>query len=201
MEAMLNCSQVLSRIDELRVLDEAKRRRFLNVNPNYLKHQAFGAICHGNEISGFAFIDRDVELLAREPAIICLQFTDSKAQIPALTALKHAHDVRFVLLNTPVFAYEPVLKELKVINDHPLHQSLLNPQQTDPNSAISFRPDRALETFSNSLHSKADTHGGICLDGTTRRLDKSQCDSLKNALTNAVSAIQGPPGEYHQMRH
>lgn len=193
-----------SGLDELRRYEPRndgtdERRNFLRENKNYLRHQSFGALLCGNEVCGFAVVDRDLDLLCRSPPVVCLQFSDSLALGKALTALQSASDSQFVLVDTPIFAYEPVLNALKAIQELPLQASLLNPSQSQAHNTI------ALSDELQALVSRYQSHGDgglpISIKGKVVRLDRSQTDSFVNALSSPVSLIQGPPGKSYRLRH
>jgi hypothetical protein len=183
-------------LEELWKGGEASCRRFL-ADKNYLKHQAFGALFRGTESCGFAFVDRDEDQLSKRPPVVCLQFTDSQALGKALLALKDPRGLQFILVDTPVFAYEPILKELKAMTTLPLQEVLLNPSGLH-SGMNDFEPVEALQAFVSELCSTTATEDGIRLKGTEVRLDTSQADSLVDGITKQVSLIQGPPGRPHQ---
>ncbi|KAI1339484.1 P-loop containing nucleoside triphosphate hydrolase protein [Xylariaceae sp. FL0016] len=179
-------------LERLRKLDKKGRRRFLDENQNFLRHQSFGALLEKERICGFAFVNRDLDSLANEPPIVCLQFTDSKSLGNALIALKSPNKVQFVLLNTPVFAYAPILTELKSIEDLPLQNILLH--LSESGDTTSFEPPATLQRLASRLSSTTFDSSAIQLKGNTALMDESQLKSLANALISPVSLIQGPPG-------
>ncbi|KAK3949502.1 stage V sporulation protein K [Pseudoneurospora amorphoporcata] len=181
----------------LNKMEPEKQKKFLKDNPTFLKHQSFGALTRGKEVIAFAFVDRDRnnELLLQSPPIICLQFADPSGFKRALLALKlpNAQDVvRFTLVNTPVFAYEPVLAGLQAITELPLQDLLINPS----GASLAFAGVPQLRTFVSALESarsrmitenKAVRIGNITVD-------LAQLDSILHALTKPITLIQGPPG-------
>ncbi|KAL2131440.1 hypothetical protein VTI74DRAFT_5109 [Chaetomium olivicolor] len=177
---------------------EADRKKYLNDQPGLLKHQSFGVLCRDQEILGFAFVDRDPDNLAKSPPVVSLQFTDDIGLRNALLALSlpKRETVQFVLVDTPVFAYEPVLLGLQRVNDLPLLDLLVNPtsiSNADFNIPVALRPLVArLQSSAKSLGSNA----VIQLTATPRKIeiDESQLYALLLALTSRVSLIQGPPG-------
>ncbi|RYO90590.1 hypothetical protein DL764_008430 [Monosporascus ibericus] len=183
-------------LEELRKLPEARRRKFLADNKNYLKHQAFGALFQHGKIFGFAFVNRNDNLLCMDPPAVCLQFTDSRTLGKALLALKSPDTLNFMLVDTPVFAYEPVLNELKTMNDLPLQGVLLNVEESSETYENSNKLElpSGLRTLVSRLGSAPMTAGGARLDRTNARMDSSQLESLLGALEHRLSVIQGPPG-------
>lgn len=173
-------------LGQFMMLPKEKRKKFLLDNRNFLKHQAFGALLRGDIVCGFAFVDRDMDMLCQEPPVVCLQFTDSKTLGRVLLALKFQDIVNFVVVDSPVFAYEPVLDRLKKMNKFPLQDILLDVE----GSAQSDEDLNKLELSGNmqrviSKLRKLNSSG----------MDPSQLDALTGALEQRVSAIQGPPGQ------
>ncbi|KAL2074253.1 hypothetical protein VTL71DRAFT_8031 [Oculimacula yallundae] len=183
------CESGLERLSRLAAAD---KKRFLADFKNYLKHQSFGALVGGNDIYGFAHVNREIDLLVREPPIVLLQFPDETSFTRAVVALKTSRNLRFTLVNTPIFAYEPILKSLKKIIELPLEQNLLSPGTHDKN----FEPLPSLKSMANKILASANIEGGVRVTSNGRRieLDESQVCSVVNALTTPVTVIRGPPG-------
>lgn len=72
-------------------------------------------------------VDRYEDLLAEDPPIILLRVSENSAFMKTLISLKTAHQqqVEFVQVDTPFFAYEPVLKCLQDKTRLPLSNELL----------------------------------------------------------------------------
>lgn len=186
----LSCSAGLEALGKLH---PTSRKKWLKDNSNYIRHQAFGALYRGQEILGFAFIDRDIDQLVRSPPVIILRFADETAFTKALLAFTAPAGLMFTLVDTPVYAYEPVLECLKNMDELPLQDSLLNASE----SVDDFSPSPALQHVLESLSSPSDTmaiHLGLFMENEKFSLDYSQRQSLSNALGHKVSIIQGPPG-------
>lgn len=178
--------------------EPGSRKKFLKDNGNYLKHQSFGVMLRSKEILGFAFLDRDIDLLAQTPPVLCLQFTDSGGLRKALMALKvqMPDEIKFVLVGTPVFAYEPVLKALKEINEFPLRRVLVEPASAE-NHSSPLNPE--LQRHLGLLTAATDQlgpDGSVLLPESIPavHVDASQLQSMILALTKTIAVIQGPPG-------
>lgn len=188
----VSCSRGLERMLKIR---PGKRRAWLNDNKNFLRHRAFGALYQGREIFGFAFIHRDIDALLLPTPVIILQFTDGTALEKSLVALKMSEGIMFTVVNTPVFAYEPILNRLKNMVELPLQAQLLDPAGIKDNVA----PEIDLEPFLK-LRAGGNDKATIAIQLPHRssrksfRLDQTQVQSLINALTCKTSVIQGPPG-------
>jgi hypothetical protein len=172
-------------------------KTYLKDHPSFLRHDAFGVLCKDKTILGFAFVERDEARLARSPPVVLLRFVDGASLERALLALKSVQGLNFMLVDTPVFAYEPVLKALKAISVLPLARHLLQPD-TPVND---FQPIAPVVTMLKQLRSIRHSDGSVTLPSAIAdtRLDKSQADSLIRALENAVPLIQGPPGTFHDI--
>jgi hypothetical protein len=185
-------------LEELQKIKPESRTKYLNENWNYLKHQSFGALLQGAEICGFAFIERNVPLLSKDPPVICLQLSDVDRISAVLHALRSGPNVQFVLVDTPVFAYQPVLEGLKRMGNPPLLDALLDRTRSESEN-VDFEPSPSLESFISKLQSSSLQHGSsefsVDLAGEKWRLDQTQLKSLISGFQNQICAIQGPPGE------
>ena len=187
----LHCGSGLGRLTGLA---ESSKKKFLMDSKNFLKHQSFGALLGEHDIYGFAHINRNIDLLLRNPPIVILQFPDNTSFRKAVIALKTRQDLRFTLVTTPVFAYEPILESLKKMMELPLDQNLLSPTARDE----SFQPSPGLKSKAESILSTIDAKGRFTIranTGQTVELDESQISSVVNAFTKPVTVIRGPPGK------
>ncbi len=173
------------------------RKKMLKDHPSSLKHQAFGVLCRDNEILGFASVHRDIDNLAKDTPIVSLQFIDHGGLRQALLslALPTRSSVQFFLVDTPVFAYEPVLLGLQRATDVPLLDLLVDPLSI---SDSSFEIPKQLRPFVAKLEtSPNDGDGTVRIDAALTgqtQIDESQLAALLLALRSPVSLIQGPPG-------
>lgn len=183
-------------LEVLRDKNPGARKTYLKDHPSFLRHDAFGVLCKDKTIFGFAFVERNEDLLARAPPLVLLRFVDGPSFERALLALKSVQGVSFMLVDTPVFAYEPVLKGLKGINVFPLSRQLLQPDA----SAADFKPVARIAKLLGKIRASRHPDGSLNLPRKYAAavdkicLDKSQADSLLSALENPVTQIQGPPG-------
>ena len=197
----VHCGEGLQNLESK---DAPGRKKFLSDQPSFLKHQAFGVLHHEKKIFGYAFIDRNIDLLCASPPTVLLQFTDDKELCKSLSALKSLQKVCFTIVDASTFAYEPVLKVLQRISELPLQDMLIN-----PTSQASAMPelDSSLANVVEKLRSARKTSEGFVKLASSFSmksnqasdsifLDESQLASLVNALTNKPTIIQGPPGNY-----
>lgn len=180
-------------LEKLESVGPKMRKKWLTDNKNFLRHQAFGALYQGQEIFGFAFVERDLDSLLLSPPVIILHFTDDNAFKKALVAFKTASDVMFTLVDTPVFAYEPVLERLKDMKEFPLQDKLLDPA----GGVDDFVPVPRIQLFANRLAREERSLRIQIREGSVNKefeLDYSQQQSMKSVFVSKVSVIQGPPG-------
>ena len=181
-----------SGLEQLTKLPPSERKQFLQQNRSFLKHLSFGCIIRGSEIVAFANVDRNEDALIKEPPVVMLQILGHEAFRKALFALKLSSGLEFVLVDTPIFAYEPVLKCLQEKVDLPLAEELLTHSPTDGAPQSPLVPDFVVE----QLKERSDGNVQHIL-GTAKTvtLDSSQMDSLIAGLVQPLSLIQGPPGK------
>lgn len=185
----INCG---SGLEQLTTLSLPKRKEFLQQNRSFLKHQSFGCIIRGSEIVAFANVDRNEDALIKETPIVMLQILGDEAFKKALFALKLSGDLEFVLVDTPIFAYEPVLKCLQDKVDLPLAEELLAHSPTEGASQSPLLPDSVVK----QLKERSDGNVQHLLrTAKTITLDSSQMESLIAGLVQPLSLIQGPPGK------
>ncbi|KAK1981578.1 ATPase [Colletotrichum cereale] len=181
----------------LRKLAPAGRKTYLDDHKGVLRHQSFGALCGDKHIVAFAFLLRDVDQLAKSPPVIALQFTSSDATARALLALQAPANLKFILVDTPVFAYQPVLECLRDMVEMPLGEKLLR-LGTDEEGGHSLSPlqqSSHIQIYTEKLQQLAESQSHQLLLGKRRLdLDGSQTRSLLHALESSVALIQGPPG-------
>ena len=184
------------KLQYLNSLQEPQRKKLLKDQPGFLKHQAFGVLYDGDDIYGFAFVDRDIDLLCRSPPVVLLQFADNPSFRKSLLAMKTT-DVQFTLVDTPVFAYEPVLNGLKQITELPLHDALVNTKT----GGSAFKPETTIRKLIDrlaKLPKNAEGFVKLPLTASSKSvdLDEPQLQSIINALQNELTIIQGPPGSF-----
>jgi len=169
------------------------RKAALQDHRRFAKHGSMTCILINDKVIGFASIHRDEDLLSEQPPIFVVQLEGETSTVNVLTRLKTASNVKMVQINTALFAYEPVLKAIQEVKDLPLAEELLFWNEDSPARPPSFdEPDivAALE-----LDPECELRRYL---GTPKsvKLDEKQAASLVSGLTQKVSLIQGPPGEF-----
>lgn len=172
---------------------EAERTKYVSDNKGFIKHGSFGCILAANEVVAFATIDRDDTLLARDPPVLLLRLTDEAAICRALTMFKltRPHQINFVAIDTPFFAYEPVLQRLQAMSTLPLASNILGLPGNEPAAPSPFALDWLAHKIDSlegkDISSIIGVPQAICLD-------RAQTRSIVAGLTQTLCQIQGPPG-------
>ncbi|KAF2837532.1 P-loop containing nucleoside triphosphate hydrolase protein [Patellaria atrata CBS 101060] len=178
-------------LEQFKGLDQSRRKSFLTENRNFLKHQSFGCLIQGSDIISFATVERDIDSLLKDPPMIVLQVCGDKAFEKTLSALKSGGSLSFLSVDTPFFAYEPVLKCLQTKPTLALADELINYNAEAPvhHSRLidNIFVQKVGESVGRDLKPLLQTAKSI-------KLDESQTESLKAGLSLPVSLIQGPPG-------
>lgn len=177
----------------LRNVHDDDREQHLWDERHILRHQSSTCLIVDGTPIAFPIVHRDVERLARDPAVICLQFDGKLAAVQALIALKSGQSNRLVQLETAIFAYEPVLKSLQRMSLPALtpelflwdDTSVLSPPPVTPSAVIKSLQDDPLRDIGAFLHL-----------GRVIVLDPAQRTALLCALSQRVALIQGPPGTH-----
>lgn len=180
-----------SGLDKLKNLSKEARKAFLKNNPHFVKHRAFGCLIRDSQIVAFATIERDIDALVSDPPIVMLRIVGEEALKKSLLSLKLYNDVDFLVVDTPTFAYEPILKCLQERIEFPLTEELFLYEKGQPVKESTLAPwDMINELKATSKRNIQD----ILQISRPVTLDSSQLESLLAGLTQRVSLIQGPPG-------
>ena len=176
-----------------------QRKKYYADNRTFLKHMSLGCLLCSEEIVAFATIDRNEDLLSEDPPIILLQIFGDSALVKTLISLKTMHQQKFefVQVDTPFFAYEPVLKCLQEKTSLPLSDELLGLVESRQMASSPIAPEQIVSEIKG--------HQGRSLRDLLHLpkdviLDRSQTESLVAGLSQRVSLIQGPPGKTRRSR-
>ena len=181
------------------------RKAFLKGNPKFLKSnskqsKSFGYVVDKQKIVTFASLYRVEGLLvpeedeADEEPLVVLQ-TPHRAMLEKLLAtLKSSTTAEFIMVDTPVFAYEPVLRCLQSMVEVPLWQELFALSGEEVEAAVRESEVAPLDLVDDiEANKKQDLQPVLSLLKSVT-LDDSQANSLIAGLRQSVSLIQGPPG-------
>lgn len=175
----------------------AQRKDFLRDDKRYLKHNSLGCLMDSNGVVAFATVERVEEGLLLDPPQVTLHIPDSRALDVVLAKLKDKKcTVDFAVVDTAMFAYEPVLDCLKRLVELPLAKELIGLADEEG------RRDRVVRSsiFPGSAADSIEKSQGMDLQlglNVPKKvdLDPSQVESLLSGLRQTVSLIQGPPGK------
>lgn len=184
-----------SGLDSFKSLSMEKRKKHLKDNYNVLKQNAFGCLIRGAEIVAFTTIIRDIDKLIADPPVLLFHVVGYDAFQKTLSYLKLYNDVSFLLVETPVFAYEPILRCLQEKVDYPLVEELFLYNKDQPVKTSDMIPEKIIQRLKQSRDGKIQD-----ILNTTKpiELDHSQLESLLAGLTQRVGLVQGPPGMFIQ---
>ncbi|KAH8812154.1 P-loop containing nucleoside triphosphate hydrolase protein [Xylogone sp. PMI_703] len=180
-------------LSQLKGKETSSRKRFIKENTRFLKHQSIACVMVEQSLITLATLVRNYDLLVQTPPIICLQIPGEAAQkvIPVLLT----NTIKIIQLNTAVFSYEPVLKQLQEIKELSLESDILHWKRGSDIPAPSYSLSKEITQTLISIekdHTK-DLCGVLDLKKPTK-LDKAQATCFIAGLRQRVSLIQGPPG-------
>jgi len=170
-----------------------ERKTTLQAHRRFAKHGSMACILINDKPIGFASIFRDEDLLSQKPPVFVVQLEGGASTINVLTRLKTARNVKMVQIDTALFAYEPVLKAIQDIKDVPLAEELLFWNKDSPTRPPSFNEPGIVAALEVDPSCELQPYLGT---STSVKLDEKQGASLVTGLTQKVSLIQGPPGEF-----
>ena len=177
-----------------------ERTHYLKENLGFLRQDSFGALCFDDQILGFAFLVRNADNLTKDPPHIQLRLADSHTCRALFSPAILQVGLRFVLVNTPVFAYEPVLNRLKTINQLPLERDILRLQDSEVTDIESFTPSNDVLDILSALKFGFGPRMRLSTNDSPVELDEAQSEALAYALKTPLSVVQGPPGTYRSMK-
>ncbi|KAL1648449.1 hypothetical protein SLS58_002204 [Diplodia intermedia] len=172
----------------------AERQALLKDDRKFLKHQSVGCLMDSGRVIAFATLDRNEKLLAAEPPVVTLRIPEIRALGRVLRTLKLSKNVEFLVVDTAMFAYQPILDCLQQKLELPLADELLFLKEKEPNQRVepsSICPDDIVQAVEDGAGQHLD--GALDLPHLVD-LDPSQAESLLAGLKQTVSLIQGPPG-------
>lgn len=181
-------------LEFLRLQSEDQSRDFLQKNKHVIRHQGFGVLCREKEIFDFAFIVREIDLLVRKPPIVGLRFASTEQLTRAAMALATSKDLEFVMLDTAIFAYKPILEQLQRISALPLEREFLRLPNDDPAGHPTFEPSPIASTVARAWSVSNGEINECRIGQKLYEFDHSQSASLLSILRTPLSVIQGPPG-------
>lgn len=209
LEAALSHRTAEDRIENMTwdgvVVDSDGRRRHLRVtfrchedqnkasedNRKFIKHEKFGCLMSKGDAVAFGTIDRNTSSLLDNVPTLAIKITGGDSLRRILQRSADKAEFSFVAVNTPVFAYQPILKRLQEQIESPLSDTLL---ALEPLPKVIDLPDKLSQVI-KEIHdlNGRNIHRVLRLK-TEVSLDRSQLDALMAGLKQSVSIIEGPPG-------
>ncbi|KAM5356653.1 hypothetical protein ACJ41O_003299 [Fusarium nematophilum] len=184
-------------IDFPRKLPQEGRKKHLVESKNFLKHDSFGALCCDGTIVAFGSLVREIHNLVKTPPIIGIKFTSRVSLEKALEAFQGPgrDRLKFFIVDTATFAYEPILRRLKCITELPLETQLIDPEEPSRRIFGSAKLESLVKKLTEASHSGL----SIKVPATMHlkkdiSLEGAQLDSFINGLSRELALIQGPPG-------
>ncbi|KLO93636.1 related to ECM32-DNA dependent ATPase/DNA helicase B [Fusarium fujikuroi] len=178
-------------------VSESGKKAFVEESKNFMKQDSFGALCCNGSIIAFGSLVRDVANLLKTPPIIGIKFSDGSGLEKAIAALQgpFKDKVKFFIVDTATFAYEPILQRLKTIAEFPLEAQLIDaeqPAQDGPRST-------SLAALPHQLRAALDSGRKIKMPPGLKLkkdiyLEGAQLRSFIHGISSNLALIQGPPG-------
>ena len=180
-----------------------ERSKFISDNRNFLRHLSPACLIADGQLLALANIVRNQDLLAQDPSVLCLQFSGPEdATSKAILALKMAKSVDLVQVNTAIFAYEPVLKQLQGTSRLLLKEEILDWSEERQIQKHKMSQSPSVSALVSSLRSNpyCDLQDVLELPNPTT-LDPSQKACFLASMEQRLSVVQGPPGNNHSIDH
>ncbi|KAF4954475.1 hypothetical protein FGADI_5254 [Fusarium gaditjirri] len=173
------------------------KKAFIEESKNFMKHDSFGALCCNGAIVAFGSLVRDVTNLLKTPPIVGIKFSDGSGLKKAIEVLQGAFkdQVKFFIVDTATFAYEPILQRLKTIAEFPLEAQLIDAEQAAQDGPRST----SLDALSHQLRSALDSGLKVKMPSSLKLkkdiyLQGAQLRSFIHGISSNLALIQGPPG-------
>ncbi|EXK43736.1 hypothetical protein FOXG_04472 [Fusarium oxysporum f. sp. lycopersici 4287] len=178
-------------------LPKGGKKAFIEESKNFMKHDSFGALCCNGTIIAFGSLVRDVTNLLKTPPIVGIKFNDGSELKKAVDVLQSPlkDQVKFFIVDTATFAFEPILRRLKTIAELPLEAQLIDPEQPSGDGPRSTTLNALLHQLKEALVSghSYQMPAGLRLKKEIK-LQGAQLKSFIHGISSNLALIQGPPG-------
>ncbi|KAF5265252.1 hypothetical protein FOXYS1_3905 [Fusarium oxysporum] len=178
-------------------LPKGGKKAFIEESKNFMKHDSFGALCCNGTIIAFGSLVRDVTNLLKTPPIVGIKFNDGSGLKKAVDVLQSPlkDQVKFFIVDTATFAFEPILRRLKTIAELPLEAQLIDPEQPSGDGPRSTTLNALLHQLKEALASghSYQMPAGLRLKKEIK-LQGAQLKSFIHGISSNLALIQGPPG-------
>lgn len=173
-----------------------QRRKYLVEHRSFLKHESLACLIADGKPAALVTINRNEDLLAHKPSVLCVSMSGGEDGLQmALLLLKSAERIQLTQLNTAVFAYEPVLRQLQNTNQLFLRDEIISWKAGNPLRTILLSCSTSFNELIRQLESNPthDLQDLLDLPKPTK-LDNWQAACLLAAIRQRLSLVQGPPG-------
>ncbi|KAK7402704.1 hypothetical protein QQX98_011526 [Neonectria punicea] len=175
----------------------ATMKKFLERSKVSSQRDRMGALCCGSDIVAFGSLARDPIMVSGKPPVVRIKFKDANGVKKALKALlgPKRNELKFYVVDTAMFAYEPILQRLKDMGEIPLETEIINPKEPSNESEVPKGLDAFLRTCITAFAEGREVQlpKAICPKKEIR-LRGAQLESFINGLRQGLGLIQGPPG-------
>ena len=176
-------------------MNPANRKAWLRNHPRFLKHQSLTSLIVDGQVLAFPTIRREEDLLVKSKPQVVLELEGKMAMQKLLLRMKSATHVKLIQIDVAVFAYEPILNALKSMRVLPLSTELLFWKEDSAPGLLTL-PHKLKGVVDHVRSQSGADIGKLVGLPKTIILDAAQQRSLVNGLTQSLSIIQGPPGEF-----
>ncbi|KAH8689078.1 P-loop containing nucleoside triphosphate hydrolase protein [Talaromyces proteolyticus] len=178
-------------LPQLSHLSKGDRHKVLDRNRNLIKNQGFGCLLYEKDVIAFGTIDRTASSLLDDVPTLAIEITGRNALRRILQCSVGEEELIFIVVNTPVFAYEPILQRLQEKLEFPLSDTLLSSEPSSQDADLNEDVSRIIKQIkdANGLNIR-----NILGTKVKISLDQSQLEALIAGLGQCASIIQGPPG-------
>lgn len=180
-------------LPQLAAVRRNERQKALDTNRNILPHQSFGCLLYGTEVIAFASVDRGASSLVEDIPTLALEVLGHDGLSRVFLYAKIHILSSFLVVNTPVFAYEPILRRLQEKMEFPMADILF---ATEPRQESLELGTKLTAVINHIPMSQGQNLQGIINSTQKVSLDSSQMTSLLDGLQQRISVIQGPPGKF-----
>ncbi|KAH7178771.1 P-loop containing nucleoside triphosphate hydrolase protein [Fusarium sp. MPI-SDFR-AT-0072] len=178
-------------------LPKGGKKAFIEESKTFMKHDSFGALCCNGTIIAFGSLVRDVTNLLKTPPIVGIKFNDGSGLKKAVDVLQSPFkdQVKFFIVDTATFAFEPILRRLKTIAELPLEAQLIDPEQPSGDGPRSTTLNALLHQLKEALASGRSYQMPASLRLKKEiKLQGAQLKSFIHGISSNLALIQGPPG-------
>jgi hypothetical protein len=172
------------------------RKKYVDEHRYFLKHQSVACLVINGKPIALGNIHRDEDLLAQSLPVVCVQLSGSRNSIIRTLLSLRPVVFQLVQLNTAVYSYEPVLRQLQDIKQlHLMDETVLWSKEQKLRTAPILDKKKVNDLVNRIQHDPSQELQSLLNLPKSTRLDSSQAKCLSEGLTRSLSLVQGPPGK------